>query len=458
MPPFLEVNDIQGNILAGFNTNVEVFVGLTANRDRTREAASWLVDRAPEVSTVVDVREQRRQIKPLALDGLGRPLAWTCLGIGSDFIQAIREDFFAYDEAFLLGLINRAPLLGDLTNPSGWTVGKPEAPLDVLLIIASNDEAAASKRADELIVSAAAAGLSCTYQEVARRLADREHFGFRDGISQPQVRDFDVGGDIGAGHFVFGYERAAGTGAYYPTGDPNGFLKNGSFMVFRRLAQDVAAFESFCASEAAALSTKWPSLNQEQLAALLVGRWPSGAVADISMNSDPGTQANENGFDFANDIAGAGCPFGAHIRKVNPRLGPRDVVDVPRILRRGIPFGPEFARDAHAERGLAFVSFQTSIRDQFEFLTTSWMNDDSRPSGGAGHDLLVGRSIGQRAMPINCSHGPVTVADGGMQWITPTGGGYLFAPSRTALQRLLDPLVAGSAWRVEKQKVLSQLV
>src|SRR5262249_13006202 len=55
---------------------------------------------------------------------------------------------------------------------------------------------------------------------------------------------------------------------------------NGSFLVFRRLRQDVAAFWRFMHAEAARLAGKHPSLTgltAERLAALFVGRWPSGA-------------------------------------------------------------------------------------------------------------------------------------------------------------------------------------
>jgi Dyp-type peroxidase family len=451
----LEFEEIQGNVLAGFNTNIEVFIGLTAEPGKTRENAEWLASLAPHVTTVADIRELRQAMKPAAIGGYGAQITWLNLGIASTLLGSIREDLFVRDEAFTRGFRKRAPTaLGDRTDFKTWRVGGASS-LDALLIVASNDEAAAAQRAAELISAAESAGFACTYRETARRIRDLEHFGFRDGVSQPLVRGCHAGGTVGPGYFVFGYERERGEDVYLPAIDPSNFLRNGSFMVFRRLSQDVEIFRSFCRAKAAELGATVPGLSGPHLEALLVGRWPSGALASVDIGSDPGPDPNENAFDFSDDPSGYACPYGAHIRKVNPRAGPKDVVDIPRILRRGIPFGPPFDQDPSAERGLAFVSFQTSIRDQLEFLTSGWMNSPSRPAAAAGHDLLVGRSTRPRLMKIRRPHGEIDVSDDGAQWIIPTGGGYLFTPSRSALSRLLEPVAEGVKWRAEKLIAIS---
>ena len=49
------------------------------------------------------------------------------------------------------------------------------------------------------------------------------------------------------------------------------------------------------------------------------------------------------------------------------------------------------------ERGLMFVCYQTSIDEQFEFITTTWVNDRAFPpsppalGGNAGHDPILGQ-------------------------------------------------------------------
>jgi len=127
--------------------------------------------------------------------------------------------------------------------------------------------------------------------------------------------------------------------------------------------------------------------------------------------------------------------FGAHIRKVNPRNGPKDVIDIPRLIRRGIPFGPLYDSNPSAVRGLLFISFQTSIVDSFEFLAAKWMNNLDRPGPNAGNDLLVGRSPNGRVLNMNSPYGLISISDKGQNWITPTGGAYLFAPGRSGLAK-----------------------
>jgi deferrochelatase/peroxidase EfeB len=91
------------------------------------------------------------------------------------------------------------------------------------------------------------------------------------------------------------------------------------------------------------------------------------------------------------DSVGLTCPWAAHIRKVNIRdsasdLGGRIATYSRRILRVGVPFGKSLAnRYAHAgqdpergERGVLFLSIQSSIENQFEFLQARWINDASQ--------------------------------------------------------------------------------
>lgn len=444
----LDLADIQGNVLAGFNTDVEVLIGLALEDGDVVPAGAWLASLGPRVTTVEEVNAQRDAMK--ARDG-ARPLPWLCVALGARLIRSLRSDLIIREEAFIGGLLKRSPgALGDHTDPAGWRVGGPTTPVDVFLIVASNDEGAAEGQAAAVVAEAQAAGLRCVYRETARRIEDLEHFGFRDGISQPTVRGYQADGIMEAGHFLFGYPRKPGGEPVLPAIDPNNFMRNGSFLVFRRLAQDVGAFREFCNQTVQGLTGQWPQLSAEHLGALIVGRWPSGAPVSISEAHDPGRQLDENAFDFSSDSRGSRCPLGAHIRKVNPRNGPKDLVDVPRLLRRGIPFGPRYDEAPERERGLAFISFQTSIRNQLETITGSWMNSASRPAPGSGHDLLVGRASVERSLNILAPGGPVVVSDHGKQWITPTGGAYLFVPGRSALTRLNSPRAPAGLWQAQK--------
>jgi len=425
----LDVQDIQGNVLAGFNTDIQVFVALTFTAEAQRaKVAAYLTELAEALTTVEEVREGRALMR-----APGARHTWLAVGIGQRVLDLCEPRVGLTDVSFRRGLATvAAAALGDITDPAEWRLGSPAQPVDVLLTIAANHEAAASTRADELVALARGAGFTQTWRESGYRLeGDKEPFGFRDGLSQPLVIGDSETGDTWPGHFLFGYPVAAGVPPRRHAIDPKGLTQNGSLQVIRRLVQNVSGFHEFCRLEAKRLQHEWPGLTGPWLAALLVGRWPSGALASISASEDPGVAGNA--FDFSDDLNGQSCPVGAHIRKVNPRRGLRDTVDVPRILRRGIPFASQSPTAGDYERGLMFISFQTVLRDQFEFLTQSWMNSPERPHARAGHDILVGTGRNERRIVIDGPRGPVTVAHSGTHWITATGGAYLFAPGRRGL-------------------------
>jgi Dyp-type peroxidase family len=434
----VETNDIQGNIVAGFNTRFEAFVALAfrAGEDRAK-GARWIGSLAPQVSTVDDVRGSREVMK----DPANNMAPWLAVAIGKSVIDAVQPSVMLDDLNFNRGMELSKLAIGDETLPADWVLGGPNHPVDLLLIIAANDRAPVEVRADELAQQASVAGLDVTYRETGVRLPNEiEHFGFKDGVSQPEIAGDRSPSGILPGHFVFGYPGPNGQPAMNQV-DAIGLTKNGSLLVFRRLAQDVGAFREFFVAESARLLPQWPGLTRQHLAALIVGRWPSGAPVSATVPTDPGPGPDDNAFDFLNDPAALHCPFGAHIRKVNPREGDRDVVDVPRILRRGIPFGPLFEEDPGAKRGLLFVAYQSSLKRQFVFISGRWMNTPNLPHDGSGIDLLVGRALGARSMPINGPTGTVVVTFDKSHWIKPTGGAYLFAPGRNGLAMLDRPSI-----------------
>jgi Dyp-type peroxidase family len=280
--------------------------------------------------------------------------------------------------------------------------------------------------------------------------------------------------------FVLGYAFGDRDGAPQPA-PPLGrhWFKNGSFLVFRRLEQNVAGFAAFLTAEADRLSKTpgFDGITAKQLGSLLVGRWPSGApvsrtpgadnpalAADNLSNNDflftqdtpapvfrPGSGASPGAFPRAMEGSnGPVCPHAAHIFKVNPRdrstdLGPDVDTLGRRILRRGIPFGVPLAEplkgDDGVSRGLHFLCYQASIADQFEKLQQDWANNTGAPTSG-GHDLIIGqtktatRTIDLPPLVPGQLGETVTAPK---QWVTPTGGGYFFAPSISAIRDMLAP-------------------
>jgi deferrochelatase/peroxidase EfeB len=152
------------------------------------------------------------------------------------------------------------------------------------------------------------------------------------------------------------------------------------------------------------------------------------------------------------DPIGAVCPLGAHIRKVNTRdapsdMGARSSTYERRLLRVGIPFGPSL-KDRYAktaahepERGLLFLSIQSSIEEQFEFLQARWINDPGRPKSPGGHDMIVGQNAAtedgvRRCVLFGDGLEPAQVEAKG-QFVTASGGGYFFVPSISALAQVI---------------------
>jgi Dyp-type peroxidase family len=237
-----------------------------------------------------------------------------------------------------------------------------------------------------------------------------------------------------------------------PNSEPAGpsWARNGSFLVYRRLKQDVTAFHDFLAHASNVLRDSGfdQTLTTDRLGALLVGRWASGWPVARGPYTDHGAnQPGENHFRFSEattavlpndpyplnlaDPHGNVCPFAAHIRKVQPRddgtdIGPMERTFQKLILRRGITFGPELHHSPQSDRGLLFVSYQTSIVDQFEFLMNDWVNDPDKPHARGGVDPIISTA---RNSTIGLSDGgvpyPLTVPGG---WVVTTGGEYMIAP------------------------------
>jgi hypothetical protein len=166
-----------------------------------------------------------------------------------------------------------------------------------------------------------------------------------------------------------------------------------------------------------------------------------------------------NDFDYGDDPFQRRCPYAAHIRKAYPRddaPGGEAEAQRHRILRAGIPFGPEVAPSetttSHS-RGLMFVCYQTSIEWQFEYIQRSHANDPSfvpdkaRPGSGApvipGFDPIIGQAAGEgaREMDEPYPNYPAgnrrTTLELPRQFVVLTAAGYFFMPSISALRTVL---------------------
>jgi len=265
-----------------------------------------------------------------------------------------------------------------------------------------------------------------------------EPFGFVDGISQPLFLKSDIAAKPPAGS----YDPAAPLSLVLIP-DPNGAgpYSHGSFMVYRKLLQDVSNFHQEVAQLAAKLNAP-----PELAAAYTVGRFADGTPVVLS-DQPTGKNPPSNDFQFDMDSNAARCPFQAHIRKANPRgdtvrsnNAPLEVERSHRIVRRAFAFQTP-QPGGGTEKGLQFFCYQSDIGNQFEFIQSAWSNMTHFLRMNTGLDGV----IGQAAPKADCSrpdspggqHWPnawgdaqkgTTTIDFG-RWVSLRGGAYLFAPS-----------------------------
>lgn len=523
--PVLPLEDIQGIVVPGFFKPHQTLMGVACSDkpEAIRAFKDFLGATAGEIATAAQTLEDRRQFraKRTARARIGSNTVLTAVGFTYPGLLKLTPGASAIpSEAFRQGLAARSAFLGDPTDPKDegspdkWKVGGTGGDLDAMFVVAGDTRAAVDALAGQLTARIKAAGLKIPYTEdgdVREDLPGHEHFGFDDGISQPGIRgrasdaadDFITDRHISdkqePEHSLFGYpgqdlvwpgvlvlgHSATGPDPLMP-GPPSpatpDWTRNGSFLVFRRLRQDVGLFWRTMRLEAERLAgiPGFEGMTDDVLASRLVGRWPSGAPVNRVPQRDDDKLGNDklanNYFRFDSDStalplqsgqvdpfpqskadpAGITCPWAAHIRKVNTRdsssdTGGRDSTYARRLLRVGVPFGKPL-KDRYAqkkddpqkgERGLLFLSIQASIDDQFEFLTARWMGDPSRPKMPGGHDLLVGQNDApgegrvRRCVVYGSAMQQASVATDA-QWIIPTGGGYFFVPSLTALSFVLS--------------------
>jgi Dyp-type peroxidase family len=545
LEPVVDVHDIQGNVLVGFNKDFQAF--LFFQLTDVAVAKRWVRQITPGIATVAETLAFRRLYRAMRARALAEPegmvATWINIAFTNSGVQKLTSpaelDAFT-DLAFKVGMAERASLLGDPVDtaghPTGWKVGAGNRYPDLVLIVASDRQDILREKVRTLLADIEAlqgasprrpnpGGLWLVYEQLGADLGGglkgHEHFGFKDGISHPGPRGrvSDAPEDFLTPRLIDPSEPIARThawpgqpliwpgqfvlGAEYPRQNfddaarpgPNvspqpGWSRNGSYLVFRRIRQDVPMFWSFMDAEASRLaqSPHFAGMTAIRLASLCVGRWPSGApVMRTPLQDDPRVAANDvavNNFNFSNttapvrmrpgsgsrpddfppidgDGAGLVCPFAAHIRKVNPRddrtdIGADQVTLAKLVLRRGIPYGPPMddplrPQPDRTDRGLLFVSYQSSIEEQFEFLQIHWTNSDRNPNsfesgtGGAqpaGHDPIIGQAGAApgrtRVFTLGRGDGTFEVLALPSEWVRVTGGGYFFSPSISALRDVLS--------------------
>ncbi len=441
-----------------------------------------------------------------------------------------------FPEAFSMGMKARREIVGD-TGPSHYHHWDPiwdnrhedKQHVHIIVTIDGKAEAdlesayqqiqrilAANPGVSQLVGHRGPGGVSLPYQPASVLMpkkdelgqpGGKEHFGYSDGISMTYFEgcgedpSLVIGGGkptgqdsrtiagwapLAAGEFLLGHPDEA---CEYPEGPgPPLFSRNGTFMAYRKLHQNVACFFSYLEAE----GNKFPE-GKEALAAKFAGRWRNGAPlasfpteasaneyigelaqlqAKVSANTASAQEQTRFAelsmqlvaFDYGDDKTGARCPFGAHTRRTNPRsaleFGTKSAFAVPgalsnrrRILRRGLPYGlREDVPTDTGDHGVIMLIMNADLSRQFEFVQQQWINygndfalandpdpllgnhgtNESRRGGGR---MTIEGDADTNKPPYFCNFIPTLVET--------RGGDYFFVPSMTCLRMIalgiIDP-------------------
>jgi Dyp-type peroxidase family len=444
----------------------------------------------------------------------------------------------ALPEEFIDGMAKRWSILGDLgvSAPSRWdpiwcdAQNSPEKQVHIWISFSAQIEPDGrpvkefAELTDWLREAAAGAGgvtllsghrgPSADYQDSSALMAKlpdgqviptaKVHFGFTDGIAdpvfygqyEPELEAVEVIGSgklqpdnkgwtpLAVGEFILGHASEAQE--LPPTAPPWSFTRNGTFMAYRKMHQNVGTFGNYVDGQASAFQKAGDAQSLDEarntILAKMVGRWPGGIPIAIAPTWDqsqaiaaqwtdiPAIQLTPGiartaaqtarlaaydrlltDFRYQDDIDGARCPVSAHIRRTNPRdaLDPyfgvagenpgSALTNRRRILRRGLPYGDSTVPDDTSEHGVIFMALCASLFRQFEFIQQQWVNYGSSFAAGNDTDPVVGlhregakfviaADPGKDGAPFICANIP--------QFVETRGGEYFFIPSLTALREI----------------------
>ncbi|GAC1359196.1 MAG: peroxidase [Acidobacteriaceae bacterium] len=461
----LNASDIQGFVLRGYNMPCARYCFL-----RFEDAA--------------DARALIGAVLPLITTGQlwdqGKPestlnVAFTYPGLVA--LELPLATLISFPVEFQLGMKARGGILGDtgINAPEHWDPVWREAPVHAWLAINALSSASREERfavVEALIAKAGGVRLVATQDAEALveggKVTLREHFGYTDGFGNPDYlgvcRATQPGQGklmpdgswqpLATGELLLGYADEAGELPVAPV--PHILAANGTFLVYRKLHQNVGTFRSFL-REWSARYGAGDDFAREKLASKFIGRWRDGTPVESSPDHpDPAMAQDPNrstAFTYSADAGGTRCPVGAHIRRVHPRDAfgfEGRLVNRRRITRRGLPYGPVAPEEEispaldDTDRGVIFMALNANLSRQFEFIQQQWINYGNDAHLGNDKDLLLGNHApGEKYViqgdttpenpPLMCAHLP--------NFVELRGGDYFFLPSITALGMLAMNLV-----------------
>jgi deferrochelatase/peroxidase EfeB len=486
----VDFSDVQGLVRFGYGALTEASFLLLRIRDAAA-ASAWLAT-APVTNAV-----QLDKAPPTALQIAITRQGMEALKVPSEIVSGFSDEFISG----MWGEENRSHRLGDVGSnaPAAWRWGGPQNVPHLLVMLYAQ-----KSKLDSFGKSVKGPTWDAAFESIASLptsdLQGVEPFGFTDGLSQPSL-DWQQSRSTAdqpsytnlacLGEFLLGYPNeygrytdrpllsASGGNAMLPEAiDSPGMRdlgRNGTYLVLRQLQQDVRGFWQFVDRESAG-----DPQAREQLAWAMVGRTRKGdPLEELSRQAIPGVaeSAPSNQFNYDSDPSGTRCPFGAHIRRANPRnadfppgtsgfvsqllhnLGftqleaREDIMSSTRfhrVLRRGREYGPCLSTEQALqpdypnpeEHGIQFVCLNANISRQFEFVQSAWIMNTKFNGMSGESDPLLGNRQPIPGCPVTDNFflpeesGLARRVDGLPQFVTVRGGAYFFLPGIRALKFL----------------------
>jgi Dyp-type peroxidase family len=483
----LDKSDIQGLVSRGYGKLPKARFLLLQVTDAAI-AKKYLADLGSQVNTIDYSPPDFAIAIAFTADGL------KAIGVNDTILKTFSREFLeGMDDPY------RSFLLGDDgdSQPANWKWGGPHSPrVHMLLLLYAKDDILLDQVYKQQVENQDfKQGLTLvSVKETTTLEYGKEHFGFRDGLTQPDMEglvsaDLEkfrkpatprVGDElkIKAGEFVLGYKNEYDNYSESPevplTDDPGNILpvkeqegpsvkdlgKNGTYLVYREIEQHVLQFWKYLQDNADDEMAGGSEAAAIKLGAKMVGRWPNGTPVTLAPDKEVDTINIKSQFGyFDNDRRGEKCPVGAHIRRTNPRdelfeKGKDTSIEVIRkhqLIRRGRAFGtpvvpslkPEdimkVLQDDGSKRGLHFICLNASISRQFEFIQNIWVK--SSKFGGMYNDadpLLGARGNLKNEFTCPVENGVREKYRDIPSFATVIGGAYFFLPGVKALRFLVE--------------------
>ena len=459
--------NLQGNILKSHGRNRTVNLFLTFAPDMKEEVEGWIgYFTRRYVTSALRQMQQSREFKENGISG-GVFATLSLSAEGYEYLDvdltSFREEklspaFLTTDCLFKKGMKAAQSELND-PDPATWEFNKTNDVIHALVLLADEQQARLTDVTNRVLDGLDATGILAVPPVIIEGVAIRdesnqplEHFGYRDGISQPLFLAQDV--DEEAERFGISEWDPSAPLSQILVSDPLAEKPDsfGSYFVFRKLKQHVAGFlnaeeqladKLFPDTVSGTPPVRDDNPIRERAGALVVGRFENGIPVTVN-GSEQGEKFRDfNNFNHLNDQDGARCPFQGHTRKTNPRgdtrkLLPGEPVEATdkqergrRITRRGITFGvrftthvdscgdtildedgvpmlfedgegqlarPEVEADGSLnpplltdEVGLLFQCYQSSIPNQFGFIQKGWADNADFATPATGLDPVIGQ-------------------------------------------------------------------